>query len=586
MMTALGSQASAITGCITPVGAAKCVVGAVGGAAAKQGFEEVVAAFADGAQSMLKAVATFWTKVPDPQLDPSTSAGGQVASLAANQTYLVAVLATFGFVVGVGRLVWHNRVAQSAKELLRGLAVMTVAASLVTAVFTIFLQAGNGYSDWILQRATGENSAGDAFTAIIKKSIGSSVTGVDSGLGAWFLLFLLLILGSLMQVLFMVVRGGVIYVLAVFLPLLAADSFSEEGWGRFKRALMLMFAFAIYKPVAATIYATGFKVLQAPGDPDKTSASLMNGIFGLTILVLAAVALPSLIKFLVPVAAMGSSGAFSGGAAVGAIAAGAAMVAGAGATGGGSAAATGASSIAGTGSGGGGGGGGTGGGGAGGGDAKGGGASPTGGVQSSGSGAGPTGGGESSGNGAGSDSGAEPSAEAPGAGSGDSAGGDDMPSGGTDGGSGSEGAVPTGGAAGDGASSGDTPAAGSPSGGSPSGGSPAGGDGPSGAPSGGTPGSSSPSGGSPSGGSPSSGSPAGGDGPSGAPSSGTPGSGSPSGGMPGGAPASPAAPSGASSSSSGSGGSGGAAQAGSQVAQQVAQLAQGAVPDGADEVSE
>lgn len=496
--------------CWTPTGCVKDL--------AKTGFQEVVQAFADGAQSMLKTLATFWVKVPDPQLDPSTSSGQQIASLVSSESYIIAVLATFGFILGVGRLVWTNKAGQSARELVRGLIVLTVASSLTTAVFTIFLQAGNGYSDWILQQATGKNTPGDAFTAIITESIaGGGGAAINNSLGAWFLLFLLLILASLMQIVFMVVRGAVIYVLVVFLPVFAADSFSEEGWSRFKRAVMLMFAFTIYKPVAATIYATGFKLLHSPGDPDKTSAGLMNGIYGITILVLAALALPSLIKFLVPPAALGSSGAFSGGAAVGAVAAGAVAIGGMAATGGASAAAGGASAGGGGGAsmaslaGGGGGGG----------------------------GASAAGGGSSGGGGGGSGS--------SGGGGGGMPGGGALPSAGSGGGD-SSGSSEEGGVI----PSGDMPSGGGSSsgGGGASAGEGSGGSG------GGSQGSSSDSG-------------------SGASSSGATGAG--------------AMPSGATGGSSDGGPSGGggssAAQAGGQAVKQLTEMAQGAVPDGAEEVS-
>ena len=502
------------TACWTPTSCAKDLV--------KTGFEQVVQAFADGAQSMLRTVATFWVKVPDPQLGASTSSGGQIASLVGDESYIIAILATFGFILGIGRLVWTNKAGQSARELVRGLIVLTVASSLTTAVFSIFLDAGNGYSDWILEQATGKNTPGDAFTAIITESIGTgTTTDIGNALGAWFLLFLLLILASLMQIVFMVVRGAVIYVLAVFIPLFAADSYSEEGWARFKRALMLMFAFTIYKPVAATIYATGFKLLHSPGDPNKTTASLMNGIYGITILVLAALALPSLIKFLVPMAAMGSSGAFSGGAAVGAVATGAVAVgtmgASAGASGAGAAASSGASgggaSMASTGAGGGG--------------------------LTGGEGAGPKGGGSSLG---GSSSGGESGGGGmPGRGalpSGAGGGGGDSTGGSDDGGivpSDDGGSAPSSGAT---SSSGAGPSGNGSSGSNPSGGNQGS--------------SSSDSGASPLGSDP----------------------------MPSGATG------GSSSSGGGGGSSGGstAAQLGGQAVKQLNDMAQGAVPDGAEEV--
>ena len=505
---------------------APCIFSCAVKSLAKSGFEEVVKAFGDGAQSMLKTVATFWVKVPDPQLGPSTSSGSQIASLVGDESYIIAILATFGFILAVGRLVWTNKAGQSARELIRGLIVLTVASSLTTAVFSIFLEAGNGYSDWILEQATGKNTSGDAFTAIINESISAGGgAGVNDALGAWFLLFLLLILASLMQIVFMVIRGGVIYVLAVFIPVFAADAYSEEGWARFKRNLMLMFAFTIYKPVAATIYATGFKLLHSPGDPDKTTASLMNGIYGITILVLAALALPSLIKFLVPMAAMGSSAAFSGGAAVGAVATGAVAVgtmgASAGASGAGAAASSGGgqgASMASTGAG-------------------------AGGGLTGGEGAGPKSGGDSSG-------------------------------GGSPGGSSSSGGLPGGGALPSGAGGG----GGDSSGGTDDGGgvvpSSDGGSAPSG-------GSASSSGAGPSG-SGSSGSNSGGGGGDQGSSSSGPGA-SPLGSNP-----MPSGATGGNSSSGSGGGSssggGAAAQLGGQAAQQLNDMAQGAVPDGAEEV--
>ncbi|NYJ76538.1 hypothetical protein [Allobranchiibius huperziae] len=470
---------------------------------------------------MLKTVATFWVKVPDPQLGASTSSGGQIASLVGDESYIIAVLATFGFILAVGRLVWTSKAAQSSREIVRGLIVLTVASALTTAVFSIFLEAGNGYSDWILEQATGKNTAGDAFTAIITESITAGGGGeINNALGAWFLLFLLLILASLTQIVFMVVRGAVLYVLAVFIPVFAADSYSEEGWARFKRALMLMFAFTIYKPVAATIYATGFKLLHSPGDPNKTTASLMNGIYGITILVLASLALPSLIKFLVPMAAMGSSGAFSGGAALGAVATGAVAIgtmgASAGASGAGAAAGGGGASMAGTGGGGGG--------------------LTGGGMTGGGEGASPKGGGGSSGENS-SDGGMPGGGALPGgAGGGDSGGSDD-----------GSGIVPS-----DDASS--APSGGSTGAGSSGGGASTGGGGS---------GSGSSAGVSSTGGQESSG----GAGPSG------------SGAMPVGAPTG-----GGGSSSGGSSAGGTAAQLGGQAVQQLNDMAQGAVPDGAEEV--
>lgn len=320
------------------------VVCGIAKGAAKSGFEEVVGSLATGAQDMMKFMATFWMKVPDPQVygGGKYSAANQLAVLVNDQYYVVMFFGIIGFLAGLIRLVWDNRHAQSTKELVRGLVVMTVATGLTLPITQALLDAGNAYSPWILKKATGASTGKDAFSTIIEATLMSSKPTGGEANGAWFILAILLIVASLVQVVFMIVRGAVIYCLMVFLPYSTCTAYSEEGWSRLKRVAMLLLAFTLYKPVAATIYATGFKVLSTPTDPDKGNTALMTGVYGLTILVLAALALPALIKFLMPMAAMGSSSAFSGGAALAALGTGAAMIA----TGGGAAMAGGSGAAA------------------------------------------------------------------------------------------------------------------------------------------------------------------------------------------------------------------------------------------------
>ncbi|WP_145230603.1 hypothetical protein [Rudaeicoccus suwonensis] len=320
------------------------VVCSVAKSAAQSGFASVVGDLADGAQYMLKFLAAFWMNVPDPQVSGGSTAG-QLALLTNAQQPVVLAFASLGFLAGLVQVIWSNRAAESAKNLVRGLMVMVTANALALGVTQLLLTSGDAYSTWILQQATGASNGQDAFSAIIMAILPSSASTGGGALGAWFILAILLILASMVQVVFMIVRGGIIYCLVVFLPYSSATAYSEDGWARFKRLAMLLFAFTIYKPVAATIYATGFKVLHSPTNPDQVLSSLMSGVYGLTILILAAIALPALIKFLLPVAAMGSSSAFSGGAALAALGTGAAMLAGGGAKGGAGAAAGGGAGL-------------------------------------------------------------------------------------------------------------------------------------------------------------------------------------------------------------------------------------------------
>ena len=82
-------------------------------------------------------------------------------------------------------------------------------------------------------------------------------------------------------------------------------------------------AFILYKPAAAIVYATAFRLAGSDvfgGDGDE----LMSAVTGLVLMVLALAALPALMRFVTPMVGALSSGGGGGG---GTMAAGAAMAA-------------------------------------------------------------------------------------------------------------------------------------------------------------------------------------------------------------------------------------------------------------------
>lgn len=341
---------------LNPVCVVQGVGNALGGAAssavsdvAGSAFENIVQAIADGCRTALEYVSTFWMKVPSPDLasgsGQSWSASGTISSLQHDIGPITAVLAVISFSLALGRIGWNpERAADGSRQIARQLMAVLVATLPAVAITELLIQFGDEFSPWILQRASGTNTS-DGFQQVLINGIFGSETGLpDQGLGLYLIIFLLGLLGSLVQCIFMVVRGAAIWVLIIMLPPTAAMSASEEGFIRFKRLCALILGFVMYKPVAAIIYATGIRLMS---DGGSSSDQIQNAIYGLTIIVMAALALPAFIKFVMPAAAMGSSSAFSGGAALGAVAAGAAVVA----LGGGGAAAAGASGAGGAGAG-------------------------------------------------------------------------------------------------------------------------------------------------------------------------------------------------------------------------------------------
>lgn len=295
------------------------------GCMANSAFESFVQALGEGAVKSLKLIGTFWFSIPSPEV--AVNAGGNawgpdltIARLQANLRWYVFAVAVLGFIVGAIRLVWTSRVAP-ARDIVRMLFTLLASTAAVGAVVQLLITAGDAFAPWVIQQATGAASASAGMNQIVGML---AVTNSSGLVGLWFVLFLLLLLGAVAQVIFMIFRGAAIMTLMVFVPLFAADTVSEEGWQRYRKTLGLLLAFVLYKPVAAVIFALGFSlVADAPTGGDS---QLMKAMYGFTVIILASLALPALIKFLVPLAAAGSSNAFSGGAAVGAVAAGAAIV--------------------------------------------------------------------------------------------------------------------------------------------------------------------------------------------------------------------------------------------------------------------
>ncbi|MHA7227624.1 hypothetical protein [Glutamicibacter soli] len=302
----------------------------VGGA-----ITEFIKSMYDGAVAIVAQVSTFWMNNPSPDVD-----NGAVLNLRADMSWYVAAFAILGFLVGLIKLV----ISQDVKNSLIGLATPIVNLILATTAYAtgigLLLTASDQFSLWIVERATG----GDVdLTQMI-----NTASGLLANPGPAFLMFMLLLIGAIINLLFMYFRDVMFLILSAFIVVLAAASGSEQGRQAWRKANGWLVALLLFKPVAAGIYSLGFRMLvdgngAKEGDANLAEA-LQASIIALLILILASLALPALIKFIVPAAGVGA-GAFSGGAALGAgvtLAAGAAVLAG---TGGAAAAGKGATTM-------------------------------------------------------------------------------------------------------------------------------------------------------------------------------------------------------------------------------------------------
>ncbi|MFJ2353453.1 hypothetical protein [Glutamicibacter sp. NPDC087673] len=293
---------------------------------ADSAIAEFIKSMFDGAVAFMSQISTFWMDSPSPDVNNAA-----VISLREDMSWYVAGFAVLGFFLGLIKLVMSQDVKNSLIGLATPIVNLILAATAYAVGIGVLLTASDEFSKWIVQRSTGGE--------VDLTQMLPSVSALIASPGTAFLLYILLLLGSIINLLFMYFRDVMFLILSAFIVVLAAASGSEQGRRAWRKANGWLVALLLFKPVAAGIYSLGLRILAPTGTPEGQEPSVPEAmhatLIALLILLLAALALPALIKFIVPAAGVGA-GAFSGGAALGAgvtLAAGAAVLAGTGGAG-------------------------------------------------------------------------------------------------------------------------------------------------------------------------------------------------------------------------------------------------------------
>lgn len=186
----------------------------------------------------------------------------------------------------------------------------------------LMLEIGDLYSPWIIEQA-GSKDDGKFLTKILDMSL------FQTGQLSMIMLIvggLIALLSNIVQVFLMFVRSGLLTLLTGFSPLAAAASTTSWGKQWFNKYVAWTMAFVAFKPTASTIYAASLKLLS--GDSYSFTDDIGKFLMGIIFLILAIVALPALVMFLVPVTAnIGSGGSGAIGMVGGMLATGAVRVA-------------------------------------------------------------------------------------------------------------------------------------------------------------------------------------------------------------------------------------------------------------------
>lgn len=293
---------------------------------ANDAVKNMAKAIAEAVGQTVQTLGTFWVNVGTPAL--TATPGGSTASdpvlFLQNSLYFwTASLAVMSVLVGAGKMVIERRGAP-LRDLVRSLATLIVVSGAGVAAVGLLTVAADQFSAWILTNSTDGTSFNDNITAMLALSSTSPIGSIMI-----ILLGLIAILASVIQIVLMIVRGGLLVILTGIFPTAAAFSNTEAGKGWFQKCTAWLIAFILYKPAAAIVYATAFqlsgsKIFGNVGEGKDFGSALLTTVTGLALMIVALFAMPALMRFVTPMvgAVAGGGGAMAAGA-VGALASGA-----------------------------------------------------------------------------------------------------------------------------------------------------------------------------------------------------------------------------------------------------------------------
>ena len=299
-----------------------CGFGDAGCVASEKFFDAAYKNISSTLGEIGKALGTFWVDTPSINLGTAAGQPSDVVGFLWNSTgWFTGVFLVFAVLYGAGQMIWQRR-GQPLWELVVALLKFTVASGAGLAGCVLLLQTGDGYSKWVIEKSTPHGGFGDSLMLLL--SIG--VANPSSGIIMFVIVIgVIAILVSFAQIGMLIVRGALALLLAGTLPL--AYSATNTSWGRqwSQKHTAWLIAFIVYKPVASTIYAAAFRILDSFGKKDgDVGQQIVYFTAGIVLMVAGLVALPAIMRLVTPaVGAAAGAGAMFAGAAGGAVASGA-----------------------------------------------------------------------------------------------------------------------------------------------------------------------------------------------------------------------------------------------------------------------
>jgi len=255
---------------------------------------QVAQSMASAADGLLKTLTTFWMNIDTPSMGSSSPA----VAIEQQTGWITTCIAVVCILVAAARLALRRR-GEPAAVMMMGLTRLIM----VCTAGTFLVETAGKLSDTFSSDIMSTAHLGTGGWSAVISTAGISAA-FASGDGMLLIIALLLIISSLIQLMLMVLRVGLLIILTGTLPLAAAASMSEWGESWWRKHLAWLTAWLLYKPAAAILYAGAFTLT-------RNGNSLVEVLAGFMLLILSVLTLPALLKVIVPMTA--HLGAASGG---------------------------------------------------------------------------------------------------------------------------------------------------------------------------------------------------------------------------------------------------------------------------------
>ncbi|GAA1590812.1 hypothetical protein [Kribbella karoonensis] len=270
-------------------------------------FEAVAKVVLDAVTAVIDAVAFLWVNLDTPDV----SQPGAATWMQDHLNFLVIVVGGIAVIVGAMQMAFMQR-GEPLRDILKSLLTLAVVSSAGAMFAATLIKAADAFSQWIIISAlklpTDPKThaiKGPAIATMFTKALVDPLKTPQEAFGFMLVICvgILMVITSIVQLALMVVRYGMLVLLVGVLPLTAAATNTEMGMMWFKRAIGWLAGFIIYKPVAALIYATALALMgnspEVQGAADGTSDA-MKMAMGITLMIVAVVALPAILRFVAP----------------------------------------------------------------------------------------------------------------------------------------------------------------------------------------------------------------------------------------------------------------------------------------------